>query len=92
MSEILNGYRLVEDVFNRNKERHGIISNEDTIEVISAFGFNETSPTNTLIGHICSMARERVRKIIEEALVYDDYTEFDIFMSLIAAKRNTEKE
>lgn len=84
--EMTNGYRLAEDVFKRTKENHGVISDEDTIRIISFFGFNEESLTSSSIGHVCSMARERFKRVIENALVYDDYAEFDVLMRLITKK------
>jgi hypothetical protein len=74
----MNGYNLADEVFcniglNENHE----ISLNDTIRVISFWGFNEEASRASKIGFICYCARERIKKTFESALVYNDFTLFN---------------
>ena len=74
----MDGYDLADEVF-RNiglNENHEISLN-DTIRVISFWGFNEVADRTSKIGFVCYCARERIKKTLESALVWDDFTLFD---------------
>lgn len=75
-----NGYDLAYELFNKigNNENHEL-SIEDTLRVISFWGFNEESSTNSMIGFVCYCAREKLKKVFEQALVYDN---FDLYEEL----------
>lgn len=79
----MNGYDLAKEVFdNIGKEDNHIISIEDTIRVLSFFGFNEEAPRTNKIGFVCYCARERIKMSFEKALIYGDY---DMLHHLIVA-------
>lgn len=74
----MDGYDLADEVF-RNiglNENHEISLN-DTIRVISFWGFNEEAERTSKIGFVCYCARERIKKTFENALVWDNFTLFD---------------
>lgn len=74
----MDGYDLADEVFhniglNKNHE----ISLNDMIRVISFWGFNEEASKTSKIGFVCYCAREKIKKIVESALVWDNFTLFD---------------
>lgn len=82
----MGGYELAEEVFNNiGKSKDHKISIDDTIRVISFWGFNEESDINrgSSIGFVCYCARQRVKEIFEQALVYNDYSQFDEFQQKV---------
>lgn len=83
----MDGYDLADEVF-RNiglNENHEISLN-DTIRVISFWGFNEEASRTTKIGFVCYCARERIKKTFESALVYDNFTLLDEMVKNIQSK------
>lgn len=84
----MNGFDLADEVF-RNiglNENHEISLN-DTIRVISFWGFNEEASRTTKIGFVCYCARERIKKTFESALVLDNFTLFDEMVKDIQGRR-----
>jgi hypothetical protein len=84
----MDGYDLANEVFcniglNANHE----ISLNDTIRVISFFGYNEEADRTSKIGFVCYCARERIKKTIESALVWDDFALFDEMVKNIQARK-----
>ena len=74
----MNGYALADEVFrniglNENHE----ISLDDALRVISFWGFNEEASRTSKIGFVCYCARERIKKTLEDAIVWDDFILFD---------------
>ena len=84
----MDGYDLADEVF-RNiglNENHEISLN-DAIRVISFWGFNEEASRTSKIGFVCYCARERINKIFESALVWDDFTLFDEMVKNIQSRK-----
>jgi hypothetical protein len=84
----MNGYDLADEVvrnigLNENHE----ISLNDTIRVISSWGFNEEANRASKIGFVCYCARERIKKTFESALVWDDFTLFDEMVKNIQGRK-----
>lgn len=74
----MSGYELAEEVFkNIGKEKNHEISVDDLIRVISFWGFNEEAERTGKIGFVCYCAREKIKKIFEQALVWDNYKPLD---------------
>jgi len=71
----MGGYDLADEVY-RNIGLNEISLN-DAIRVISFWGFNEESSKTSKIGFVCYCARERIKKIFESALVWDNFKLFD---------------
>ena len=74
----MDGYALAKEVYrniglNENHE----ISLDDALRVISFWGFNEEASRTSKIGFVCYCARERIKKTLEGAIVWDDFTLFD---------------
>ncbi len=89
----MDGYELADEVFrniglNDNHE----ISLEDTIKVISFWGFNEEASRTSKIGFVCYCARDRIKKTFESALVWDNFTLFDEMVKNIQARKDKEDE
>ena len=72
---MINGYALAEEMFTKigENENHEI-SIEDTLKIISFWGFNEESNKSSKIGFVCCCAREKIKKIFEQALIYGDFS------------------
>lgn len=88
----MNGYDLCEKVFvNIGKDKKHKISMEDMIRVISFWGLNEEAPKTSKIGFVCSCARDRMRDIIEKALVYGDFREYEKFNNYMMDMRGDTK-
>jgi hypothetical protein len=84
----MDGYNLADEVFrniglNENHE----ISLDDTLRVISFFGYNEEGDRTSKIGFVCYCARERIKKTFESALVRDDFALFDEMVKNIKKRR-----
>jgi len=84
----MDGYDLANEVFcniglNANHE----ISLNDTIRVISFFGYNEVADRTSKIGFVCYCARERIKKTFESALVWDNFALFDEMVKNIQARK-----
>ena len=74
----MGGYDLADEVFrNIGSDENHEISLNDTIRVISFFGFNEETSRTSKIGFVCYCAREKIKKTFERALVYNNWTLFD---------------
>lgn len=74
----MGGYDLADEVFrNIGSDENHEISLNDTIRVISFFGFNEETSRTSKIGFVCYCAREKIKKTFESALVYNNWTLFD---------------
>ena len=83
----MSGYDLADEVF-RNiglNENHEISIN-DAIRVISFWGFEESNRTSK-IGFVCYCAREKIKKTIESALVWDNFTLFDEMVKNIQGRK-----
>lgn len=83
----MDGYDLADEIF-RNiglNENHEISLN-DTIRVLSFWGFNEEADKTTKIGFVCYCARERIKKTFENALIWDKFTLFDELVKNIRAR------
>ena len=75
-----NGYALAYEMFNKiGKDEKHELSIEDALRVISFWGFNEEAPKNNRIGFVCYCAREKFKKIFEQALVYGNFTQYEEF-------------
>jgi hypothetical protein len=84
----MDGYDLADEVF-RNiglNENHEISLN-DTIRVISFWGFNEEASRTSKIGFVCYCARERIKRIFESALVCNNYTLFGEMVKNIQGRK-----
>ena len=69
-----NGYALAEEVFDKiGKDEKHEISIEDALRIISFWGFNEAASVNSKIGFVSYCAREKFKKIFEQALVYGNF-------------------
>ncbi len=80
----INGYRLADEIFEKiGEDLHHEISIEDTIKIISFFGFNEEASRSTTIGFVCYCARQKIKKIIENALVWCNYDEYNSLIKAI---------
>lgn len=84
----MDGYALADEVFhniglNENHE----ISLDDALRVLSFWGFNEEASKTSKIGFVCSCARERIKKTIESALVWDNFVLFDEMVKNIQSRR-----
>ena len=82
----MNGYELAEEIFKRIGENpNHEISYEDMIRVISFWGFNEESDRadNNKIGFVCYCARQKIKKIFEQALVYGNFEMYNELKSHI---------
>ena len=80
----MNGYRLADEIYeNIGKDPNHEISIEDTIKLISFFGYNEEGLITTKIGFVCYCAREKIKKMISNALVWCNYDEYDRFIKAI---------
>ena len=89
----MTGYDLADEIFkNIGKTENHEISLEDMIRVLSFWGFNEEAPRNDKIGFVCYCARERLKKTIEKALVWGDYTLLNEFISKLSADMRGDKE
>ena len=84
----MNGYDLAEEVFRNigSTENHEI-SLEDTLRVISFWGFNNEASSTSKIGFVCYCAREKIRKILENALVWGNFTLFDEMVKNIQSRK-----
>lgn len=84
----MDGYDLADEVFHNIglNENHEISLN-DTIRVISFWGFNEEASRTSKIGFVCYCARERIKKTFERALVWDDFTLFDEMVKTIQSRK-----
>ena len=85
-----NGYDFAYEMFNKigKNEKHEP-SIEEALRIISFFGFNEESSTKGMIGFVCYCARNKFKKIFEQALVYGDfslYAELETHMKCIKAE------
>lgn len=79
MKEVIdNGYDFADEMFNKigENEKHEM-SIEDALRVISFWGFNEEAPKNDKIGFVCCCAREKFKKVFEQALVYDNFSLYE---------------
>lgn len=90
-----NGYALADEIFNKigKNEKHEATI-EDALRIISFYGFNEEASSNSKIGFVCYCAREKFRKIFEQALVYGDfslYEELETHMKCIKAESEEEE-
>ena len=75
-----NGYDLANEVFhNIGKNNKHEISMEDMIRVISFWGFNREARLGR-IGFVCSCATDKMEKILEKALVFNDFRMFNQFV------------
>lgn len=73
-----NGYDLANEVFhNIVKNNNHEISMEDMIRVISFWGFNKEAPKSGRIGFVCDCATNKMEKILEKALMFNDFTMFN---------------
>ena len=83
---MINGYELAYEVFeNIGENENHEISIEDMIRVLSFWGFNEEAAHNSRIGFVCYCARNKMKKIFEKALIWDD---FKMYEDLIKAIEN----
>ena len=73
-----NGYDLADEMFTniRENENHEP-SIEDTLRIISFWGFNETVSHSDKIGFVCYCAENKIKKILEQALIYGDFSLYD---------------
>lgn len=84
MINLATGYKLTDKVFSDIKyEDNHEISIEDALRIISFYGYNEEASTNTKIGRVCRCARDKIKKAIEQALVYNNYEMFDELVKYI---------
>jgi len=72
-----DGYDFAEEMFAKigESDNHEV-SIEDALKIISFWGFNEESDRSSKIGFVCYCAREKIKKIFEQALVYGDFSSF----------------
>lgn len=73
-----NGYDLAKEMFDKigkNEEHEATI--EDALRIISFWGFNEEAPVNSKIGFVCYCAREKIKKVLIDALVFDDFDRWE---------------
>lgn len=85
-----DGYALADEMFNKigKNEKHEATI-EDALRIISFYGFNEEALFNSKIGFVCYCAREKFRKIFEQALLCGDfslYEELETHMRCIKAE------
>lgn len=84
----MDGYDLADEVFrNIGSNANHEISLNDTIRIISFFGFNEEADRTSKIGFVCYCARERVKKTFESALVWDNFALFDEMVKNIQGRK-----
>lgn len=84
----MGGYDLADEVFrNIGSDENHEISLNDTIRVISFFGFNKEASRTTKIGFVCYCAREKIKKTFERALVWDDFTLFNEMVKNIQSRK-----
>lgn len=84
----MGGYDLADEVFrNIGSDENHEISLNDTIRVISFFGFNEEASRTSKIGFVCYCAREKIKKTFESALVYNNWTLFDEMVKNIQGRK-----
>lgn len=84
----MDGYDLADEVFNNiGLNANHEISLNDTIRIISFFGFNEEADRTSKIGFVCYCARERVKKTFESALVWDNFALFDEMVKNIQGRK-----
>lgn len=75
---MINGYDLADEMFtNIGKNENHEPSIEDTLRIISFWGFNEEAPHTNKIGFVCYCARNKIKKILEQALVYGDFSLYE---------------
>ena len=84
----MNGYDLAKEVYhniglNENHE----ISWDDAMRVLSFWGFNEEASKTSKIGFVCYCAREKIKKTLENAIVWDDFALFDEMVKNIQCKK-----
>ena len=80
----MNGYELAEEIFKRiGKNPKHEISYEDMIRTISFWGFNEEASKSTTIGFVCYCARQKFKKIFEQALVFGNFGMYNKLKTLI---------
>ena len=83
MSKV-SGYVLADEVFEKiRQDKNHEISDKDMVRVLSFWGFNEEASHNTKIGFVCYCARLRLKKIIEKALVFSDYSMLDALIPIL---------
>lgn len=85
----MNGYNLADEVFkNIGENENHEISIEDMLKVISFWGFNTEAERTSRIGFVCYCAREKIKKIFEQSLVYGNYQLYDDFIMAIKNHRH----
>lgn len=87
----MDGYSLVDKVLkNIEMDENHEVSIEDMIEVFSFFGLNTQASKTSRIGFVCDCARIKLKRVIEEALVWNNYEEFEKFYKLVLSKKKKE--
>ena len=77
----MDGYKLAEEIYGKIlKDSCHEISYEDMVRAISFWGLNEEAPITTRIGFVCYCARLKLKKAIEQALVWGDYSMLYMFL------------
>lgn len=88
----MNGYDLADEVFrNIGLDENHEISLNDAIRVISFWGFNEVASRSSKIGFVCYCAREKIKKIFESALIWDNFILFDEMVKNIQCRRELQE-
>ena len=84
----MNGYDLAYEVFNNIglNENHEISLN-DAIRVISFWGFNEEASKTSTIGFVCYCAREKIKKVLENALVWNNFVLFEEMVKIMQGRK-----
>jgi hypothetical protein len=91
MKDTLDGYTLAREIFeNIGSDPDHEISIEDMLRVLSFWGVEEGSPRNTQIGFVQYCALDRLKKILNQALVWDNHDDFDRVVQLINSRKLAE--
>lgn len=85
-----DGRELAKELFeNMRYTNNHDMPIEDIVRCIAFWGFNNDLPKTIYdtIPFVCKEAKDRIHQIIEKALVWDDYSEFDDFVKCVNKHR-----